>query len=167
MKLLQTGSGLSYRSDRQGTGPAREVLTPEMHQAWIEESTVVADQNGAEEDTYTLAIPIKVRGNIIGVMQTHKNKQAGKWTLEEKTMLETILEQVGVALDSARLYQETRIQANNERLIGEISANMRQTLDIETVLQTAVRELRSALDLAEVEIRMGSAPKQDGTENSG
>ena len=44
---------------------------------------------------------------------------------------------------------------------------MRQTLDIETVLQTAVRELRSALDLAEVEIRMGSAPKQDGTENSG
>jgi GAF domain-containing protein/HAMP domain-containing protein len=167
MKLLQTGSGLSYRSDRQGTGPAREVLTPEMHQAWIEESTVVADQNGAEEDTYTLAIPIKVRGNIIGVMQTHKNKQAGKWTLEEKTMLETILEQVGVALDSARLYQETRIQANNERLIGEISANMRQTLDIETVLQTAVRELRSALDLAEVEIRVGSAPKQDGTENSG
>ena len=128
---------------------------------------MVADQNGAEEDTYTLAIPIKVRGNIIGVMQTHKNKQAGKWTLEEKTMLETILEQVGVALDSARLYQETRIQANNERLIGEISANMRQTLDIETVLQTAVRELRSALDLAEVEIRMGSAPKQDGTENSG
>ena len=167
INLLQSGSELSFRSDRRGTNPATGVWTPEMRQAWIEESTVVANHNEAEDEVHTLAIPIKVRGNVIGVLQTHKNKPAGNWTQEEQAMLETILEQIGVALDSARLYQETQIQANNERMIGEISARMRQTLDIETVLQTAARELRSALDLAEVEIRMGNAPSPDGTEISG
>jgi GAF domain-containing protein len=82
-------------------------------------------------------------------------------------MLETIIEQIGVALDGARLYEETQIRASSERVIGEISTRMRETLDVETVLQTAARELRSVLDLAEVEIRMGNDPSQNHTENQG
>ena len=167
VNLLQSDSELSFRSDRWGTSAATGVWTPEMRQAWTEETTVVARHKEAEDEIHTLAIPIKVRGNVIGILQTHKNQPSGNWTSDEQAMLETIIEQIGVALDSARLYQETQIQANNERLIGEISAHMRQTLDIETVLETAARELRSLLDLAEVEIRMGNAPASNGTENSG
>ena len=107
---------------------------------------------------HTIAIPIRVRDNVIGVLQTQKTPQSGGWTEAETIMLETIVEQIGLALDSARLYEETQIQANNERLIGEVTAHMRETLDIETVLQTAARELRAALNLAEVEIRMGNNP---------
>ena len=130
-----------------------------MRKAWIQATTVLPE-NGAE-NTHPLALPIKVRGNVIGVIQTHKSAQDGNWTAVEREMLEAIIEQIGVALDSARLYEETQIQANNERIIGEVGTHMRETLDVETVLQTAARELRSVLNLAEVEIRMGNSPTQD------
>jgi hypothetical protein len=78
--------------------------------------------------------------------------------------MDTVIDQLETALDSARLYEETQVQAQNERMISEISSQMRETLDIESVLQTAARELRRVLNLAEVEIRMG---KEDNTSNQG
>ncbi len=155
---LQQRPDYSYRSDRSGINLAQDFWTPEMQQAWVREKSVTPNQSESTENI-PLAIPIKVRGNVIGVMQTHKSATEGRWTDDERTMLETIIEQLGVALDSARLYEETQIQANNERMIGEISSQMRETLDIETVLQTAAQELRNALNLAEVEIRMGTDDK--------
>jgi len=164
LNILQKRPDLSFRSDRRGVQPASDTWTTEMRKAWIQGTTVTPAKNNGSEKVYPMAIPIKVRGNVIGVIQTHKTEQAGGWTEAEKIMLETIIEQIGVALDSARLYEETQIQANNERLIGEISTHMRETLDVGTVLQTAARELRSVLNLAEVEIRMGNNPIQDTRE---
>lgn len=155
LEILQREPDFGYRSDRGGVSSATDVWTPEMRQAWVKETTITPTEDTNDTNAYTLAIPIKVRGQVIGVMQTHKAGQNVSWTDEEKIMLEAIIEQLGVALDSARLYEETQVQANNERMIGEISTQMRETLDIETVLQTAAQELRKALNLAEVEIRMG------------
>jgi GAF domain-containing protein len=77
------------------------------------------------------------------------------WRPEEVGLLETLIDQLGVALESARLFEATQQQAERERLISEITSRMRATPDIEIVLQTAVRELRNALNLEEVEVRMG------------
>jgi hypothetical protein len=44
---------------------------------------------------------------------------------------------------------------------------MRATLDIETVLETATRELRDALSLAEVEVRLGNGIGRNGRHLSG
>ena len=156
LETLQHQMDLSYRSDRSGISSAQDIWTPEMQQAWIRNTAVTPTRPNREEDLHPLAIPIKVRGNVIGVMQTHKSGKNVSWSDDEKMMLESIIEQLGVALDSARLYEETQVQANNERIIGEIGTQMRETLDIETVIQTAAREIRKALNLAEVEIRMGS-----------
>jgi len=69
-------------------------------------------------------------------------------------MLVTLTDQLGVALESARLFEETLMRAERERLVGDISSRIRETLDIETVLMTAAKEMRNALDLDEVEVRM-------------
>jgi len=50
-------------------------------------------------------------------------------------------------------------------LIGRVTAQMRQSLDVDTVLQTAVREMRQILDLANVEIRLGEAPAASETQS--
>jgi GAF domain-containing protein/HAMP domain-containing protein len=156
LRSLQSRPELSFRSDRRGVTSVTETWSSEMRQAWTDGTRVISEHNGTDENLQTLAIPIKVRGNVIGVVQTQKSEKIGKWTDDELAMLEIIIEQLGVALDSARLYEETQFQANSERMIGEISTKMRETLDIESVIQTAARELRNALNLAEVEIRMGS-----------
>ena len=69
-------------------------------------------------------------------------------------MLLTLTEQLGIALESARLSEDTLTRAERERLIGQIANRVRETLDIETVLKTAVVEMRSAMDLNAVEVHM-------------
>ena len=51
--------------------------------------------------------------------------------------------------------------ASREQFIGQVAARVRETLDINTVLKTAMREIGSALDVSEIEVRMGKVP---GTE---
>ena len=106
----------------------------------------------------SLVVPIKARGQTIGYMRAEKTRAAAsdqKWRPEEVGLLESLIDQLGVALESARLFESTQQQAERERLIGEITTHMRATPDIDSVLQTAARELRQALDLEEVEVRLG------------
>jgi GAF domain-containing protein/HAMP domain-containing protein len=113
----------------------------------------------------SLVIPIRTRGYTIGYVNAQKRqagieKQASSgspdWNMEEISLLETLIDQLGVALDSARLFEETQQHAERERIVGEVTTHMRTTMDIDNVLQTAAREIRSALDLAEVEVRIGN-----------
>ena len=117
-----------------------------------------AQLDTGEADDKRMAVPIQVRGQTIGFIHARKTDRSGEWSVEEAALLNTLVDQLGVALDSARLYEETQERAERERMIGEITGRVRETLDLETVLQTAAREMRRALDLAEVEMRLGSDP---------
>jgi predicted Zn-dependent protease len=59
-------------------------------------------------------------------------------------------------VESLRLLDETQRRAARERLTGEVTARMRETLDVDTVLQTAVREIGHALGLAALDVRLGT-----------
>ena len=108
----------------------------------------------------SLALPLLARGQVIGVLRaTAPANQTGGWTQEKRALLTTLTEQLSVAIDSARLFESTQQQAARERMVAEISSRMRATLDIDAILQTIATELCTALDLAEVEIRLG-APVQ-------
>jgi GAF domain-containing protein len=102
-----------------------------------------------------LKLPIKVRNLVIGELISRKSNMAGDWFPEEITLLKTIVEQLGIALESARLYEETQRRAAFEKLTREVTTQMRQSLDIDTVIRIAAAEFKRVLDLSEVEIRMG------------
>ena len=78
--------------------------------------------------------------------------------LDPGRLAEAVAEQLALAADNLRLLDETQRRAARERLVGEITDRMRETLDVDTVLQTAVREMRRILDLAEAEVRLGTGP---------
>lgn len=114
--------------------------------------------DGGELNQQLVTLPIQVRGQTLGYVHARKPERGGAWSVDQSAMLNTLIDQLGVSLDSARLYEETQERAERERMVGEITSHMRETLDLETVLQTAAREMRRALDLAEVEMRLGSDP---------
>jgi hypothetical protein len=60
------------------------------------------------------------------------------------------------AAENLRLLEETQQRAARERLLVGITSRVRETLDVDTVLQTAIREIGQALKLAEVEVRMST-----------
>ena len=101
-----------------------------------------------------LSLPVEYRGQAFGTVVAHKPAGSGEWTPEEKALLGTLAEQLSIALDSARLYQETERRAAQERLVGEVTTRMRQTLDVDAVLQTAAQEMRQVLGLSAMTIRL-------------
>ena len=52
-------------------------------------------------------------------------------------------------------------QALRQQITGEITARMRASLDIETVLQTGLREMAERLGLARIEVQLGAAGQED------
>lgn len=105
-----------------------------------------------QDEPTRLIVPIKVRDQVVGVIDA--NRPEGEWTPERIALVETLTEQLGVALESARLYQDTQRRAAREQLVGQVTARMRESLDMETVLRTAVNEMRQALGLEGVIVQL-------------
>ena len=68
--------------------------------------------------------------------------------------METLTNQLSEALEAARLYQDSQRRAAREQLVGEVTTQLRQSLDIQAVLRTAAEQIRQALDLPEVTVRL-------------
>jgi GAF domain-containing protein len=106
----------------------------------------------------TLVVPIKVRGHVIGVLDARKSGQAGAdaepWMPDEIALMESLGQQLGVALESARLYQDVQRRAVRERIVSKVAARMRQSLDMTTVLKAGAEGIRDALGLPGVTVRL-------------
>jgi GAF domain-containing protein len=103
-----------------------------------------------------------LRSNGHGTDVPQPGAQLAAWKTEEVELLEAIIEQLGAAMDSARLYEETRRTAERERLTSEITSQMRSTNDPQAILQIAARELRKALraDKAQLVVQTAVSPSQ-------
>ena len=147
-ELVRVRSNLGFVSDQRGIALAGDLWEPQMNKAM--QTGEIAPGDG---DETALAIPIKVRGNVIGVVDAHKPDSASEWTADEIALIETLTEQLGEVLESVRLNQDTQRRAAQERLAGEVTTRMRESLDMETVLKTALDEMYRALGLDEIVIR--------------
>jgi GAF domain-containing protein/HAMP domain-containing protein len=156
-ELIRARPELGERYDPQSILPTDSRWRENMKLAVHKGETVL----GRDRSSPTLATPIRVRDQIIGVLEAYKPTGVGEWTPEQIALLETLTDQLGVALESARLYEESQRRAVRERLAGEVTARIRETLDVETVLKTAVEEVRQAMELPEVVIRLTTRPAGD------
>ncbi len=148
-QLLGTHDAWGYRYTRKAITVADGEWRPEMLEA-VRNGQSVATLEG---NAALLAIPLAVRGQPVGVLHF---RRAGRiaWTAEERSTLELLVERLSEALEGAQLYQETQQLAAREQLLAGVTARMRETLDVETVLKTAAGEMRQALELPEVSVRL-------------
>ncbi len=105
-------------------------------------------------DPRTLAVPIKAGGHVVAVIDARLPDAFSKWQPEQISLLEALSDELGEALERARLYEETQRRATREQLSREVTTRVRESLDIETILLTAVNEIGSRLGV-ETEVWMG------------
>lgn len=161
-KILQARSNWGYDYQGTTTVPAQDDnWTPEMHRAVNREQSVQGFVEDAS-DMATLAVPLRVRDRVVGVLNFSKAEPGQAWIAEEQVLLEALTEELGRALESARLYEDTQRRAARERLTGEITSRIRESLDVEAVLQVAAREMRAALNLEEAEVRIMLSALEEG-----
>lgn len=100
----------------------------------------------------TLIAPIMFQDQVLGAIELVSTQRI--WTNDEIVLIEAILNQTALSLENTRLILETQTRAEQEKMISDISSRVRETLDLETILQTSVQEMQKKLKLSEVEIRL-------------
>ncbi len=118
------------------------------------------------ESGWTLRVPIELRGQEIGVINLRRKQSSPTWNQREQELAAEIAAQVALALDTSRLLEETQKNAARDQMIASVSNRIRQTLDMETVLQTAADELRNAFGLTEAEVRFNTPLSPEVNEHS-
>jgi len=115
-----------------------------------------------EKASATIAVPIKLRGKTIGVLDVRAKKGQRHWKPDEIAMLEAAAERAALALENARLVESAQRRAARERAIGDISTRIGAVSNLESILQTAVEELgRKIGGATEVILEISSADGQD------
>lgn len=108
------------------------------------EAAKVVAQTGSlslEKESASIGIPIKLRGQTIGVLDVRSKKGARQWKQDEISILEAAAERAALALENARLVQSAQRRAARERAIGDISTKIGAVSNLESILQVAVEEL--------------------------
>ncbi len=101
----------------------------------------------------TVAIPIKLRGQTIGVISMKLKEGYAEDTV---STIELASERLASALESARLYEEARLRADREQSISRVTTAISSSTAYEEILQTTVREIGASLKDAEVFIQVVS-----------
>jgi GAF domain-containing protein len=153
-EILHARTELGFVSDRHGVGPASARLGARTEMALQLGQTIAGRDEG--DGRHLLSVPIRVRGQVIGVIDTYKPAGAGEWSAEEVTLLERIAEELDPALESARLYQDTQRRAARERAIRHVTDTMRRSVEIEAILEGTIVELARALGAPRVFVRLGT-----------
>ena len=117
-----------------------------------------------EKVSSAISIPIKLRGQTIGMIDVRSKSGQREWTQDEITLLEAAAERAALALENARLVDGAQRRAAREHAIGEISTKIGTFSDMSAILQTAVEELGRRIGGAtEVTIELGEDKKQDNS----
>jgi GAF domain-containing protein/HAMP domain-containing protein len=104
----------------------------------------------------TIHIPIILRDQTLGVVRLRKQAGTGTWTDDEIQLMDTIVDQLETALETARLYSSTQIQAERERLTHEVTDKLHRSYDMDTLMQTLLQEISSALGASSAYVQLSS-----------
>lgn len=150
--VIEEKENIGYRYINKSTLPIKEmIVSPEIVKATQsgEISTLHADCESK------LAIPIMLRGEVIGVLNVQVNEER-QWEQDEIDVAQAVAERVALGIENARLLQSSQNQASKERVIGEISTKISAATNVDSILKTAVGELGNIIPDTDIFIQFVS-----------
>jgi len=149
--MQQQSQGLGLQLTGSTIKPLDALLEGEhIQQAITQNKVILSDE---ESNSSNLTIPIRLRGQTIGVINL-RTKNKYKLTSDETEIAEAVTERLSLAIETATLLQATQHRADIERLTTDISSKISSSIRFETILQTAAQELSRALGGSDVLVQI-------------
>ncbi|MBN1146550.1 MAG: GAF domain-containing protein [Anaerolineales bacterium] len=139
-------SPMAFEYDRFKVRPVENPPTD-----WMQDS-----DNGSQK----LIVPVKLREQVIGFIGLERDNPSQEWTDDEVAIVEATANQAALTVENARLLAESQQRAAREQIVGEVASQMRASLDMDIILQTAIREIAEKLGVSQVEVRLGAELKE-------
>jgi GAF domain-containing protein len=105
---------------------------------------------------HQLQVPIVVRGETIGAFNVGDNNLERAWQADELSMLQTIAGEVALAIDNARLIEQSQRTAQREKDIAVAADQIHRSMNLETILNTALSEIVRITGVEDVAIQFGT-----------
>jgi len=145
-----------YERTQPGVTPLGDAVLAEVEQAMAQGEVIVQSDAGDGAGQAALVAPISLRGEVIGALGLHEAENKRRWTDDEIALIEAVADQMALAIENARLFEQTQSRAARERLIRGITDRIRGAVDVESILQTTVQEIGKALGASHGLVRLGT-----------
>jgi GAF domain-containing protein len=106
----------------------------------------------SEKPGENILIPITLRDQTIGQLEIETD--SAELSFDEKNLVDAITVQTALALENARLLQETQQHAAQEEKVNEMTANLSRAATIQDILKTALEELGHLPSITEVSVHL-------------
>lgn len=131
----------------------------EGHRAFTYTPLGLRAEKVTQDPDKTVKAAIMLRGQKIGDISIAR-KGESTWNKSDRELIDEVASQVGLAVDNIRLLEEATQRARQEQTVGRLASRFSQSLDLDTLLQTAARELGQLPDISEVSVFIGEDPDQ-------
>jgi len=125
--ILQFGEGLSGRVAQKN-----EAIVVEDYSHWENRAPAYSDIAIKR----ILGVPLKYKGNVIGVLNVTDDQKTGTFTQEEIRLVSLFADQAAIAIENAHLLEEKNRHVEQLGIINRISLAITSGLDMDHLLKT-------------------------------
>ncbi len=144
---------IGYHQTLAGGKLIEEPVENEHIRMVLEEGqSLVLDSRNSQGEP-GIVVPVKLRGETIGVLNISSPQQSREWSQDELNLVQAVSDRLALALENARLLQDSLRRAAKEQKIGQVTTRIGATINMRNMLQTAVEELGRALPGSDVVIQ--------------
>jgi GAF domain-containing protein/HAMP domain-containing protein len=115
----------------------------------IDETKFAANED--RKDKKEIRVPIILRGETIGTLSVHV-PISEHTSADQVDLIKAVAERVALSAENARLFEDTTRRAVRESLVSDITTKIRSHNDPQSMIETAINELRNALGATKVEV---------------
>ena len=153
---IPNGKGLVGRAAKMNTA----LLVPDVSQDpyWLSNPLLPETKSEA-------VVPIAIGEQVLGVLDVQHNVADGLQQ-EDVDLLQSIANQMAIAVRNAQMYFQVQERAEREALVTSISQKIQSTTTVESALQVTIRELGSALGSEEIRVILEAPGQVDGQNNN-
>ncbi len=101
-----------------------------------------------------VALPLFVRGRCVGALGVDNPQDHRQLAAQDIDLLRNLADHTGLVLESIRAVGELADRERRAELLNAVNSRVRQTLDLQTTLDAAVRELGAALGASRCFVRL-------------
>ena len=108
-----------------------------------------------------LGVPLIIGGEVLGAIIVQDLDQENRFNEGDQQLLVILGGTIAASLRYLRLLDETRQQAESDRIIAEISGNIWASTNVDTILESATLGLAEAFNASEASIELGMTPESN------
>lgn len=144
------------------TAPARQNLEQVASPEPVRQARSVPQKN-VLTNASSYSVDIQTGDQDWSTLRVMDDRQTREWTSDEELLIKQVTDQLSLALENARLYQESKERANELALINRVVNTLTISTTMEEALRVVIREIVEGFPVARGAIALLDEDKQGFT----